>query len=212
MIKTRLTTSILVALSGCTLSAQDSSFPHHNFTFNAGGVNPGGQLKSFMGAAPAVGFSYGYRFSRYLQADAGLDVSFGAANVSQFVNTDLGVTRIRDREYMLPFGGRAIAPLLKGRLLLAGGGGAAYLRYSESIQQVNYYYQVSCPTCTSRSGWGPYGLASGSYFLDSGRHFRVGVTSMFIRAHTNGDTVGNVPGVRTSDHWANVYGELGFSF
>jgi hypothetical protein len=114
---------------------------------------------------------------------------------------------------MIPFGGLGILPLLGGRVLLSAGGGGTWLRYSEHLSQSAYsYYNVSCPTCTSRSGWGNYTLLDGSYFLDHDHHFRVGLTSMFVRAHTNGDPIGNIPGVQTTDHWTNIAAQVGFSF
>lgn len=205
--------AVLLMLSGSAglLRAQDE-YARHNVTLGIGGAAPTGDIKSFMKASPMLNVSYGYRFHRYFQADLGLNMIFGAANIHDFVNTDLGGTNLKDREYMLPFGGRVVAPLFRGRLLLGAGGGGVYLRYSESINQLDYSYQVACPVCTARSGWGGYGLANASYFLDSDRHFRVGVTTQFIRAHTNGDALGNLPGVGTSDRWVNVLGEVGFSF
>ena len=202
----------LAAASWMPARAQDDNYPHHNITLGIGGATPTGEIQSFMGSSPAISIGYGYRFHRYFQADTGLDILFGAANVQGLVNTDLGVTNLKDREYMIPLGGRAIAPLLKGRLLLAGGGGGAWLHYSESLNQPSYYYSVACPTCTSRGGWGYYGLADAQYFLDQDHHFRVGVTTQFIRANTNGSAVGNVPAIQTSDHWVNVFAALGFSF
>jgi hypothetical protein len=32
------------------------------------------------------------------------------------------------------------------------------------------------------------------------------------RAHTEGDRLGAVPGIRTRDRWLHIFGEFGFSF
>ena len=60
--------------------------------------------------------------------------------------------------------------------------------------------------------WGGYGLANVSYFLDSNRTFRVGTTLQYIVAQTNGQAVGQVPALQTTDHWLNVAFEFGLSF
>ncbi len=165
-----------------------------------------------MQPSPLLTLGYGYRFLRYLQADFGLDITFGAAQVREFLTTEIGDLRVKDREYFLPFGGRAIAPLAGGRMLLSGGGGGAWIKYTTRISQPSYYFSVSCPICTERTGWGYYALANATWFLDYARHFRVGVTSRFVRGHTNGEAIGNIPATRTSDHWLNIFGEVGFSF
>jgi len=120
--------------------------------------------------------------------------------------------RIKDREYFVPFGARAIAPLFGGRVLISGGLGGAYMRYGERISQPSYYYRIDCPVCTSRSGWGYYGLFNVSYYVDRDQHFRVGATSRVYRGHTEGEPVGPVPPIRTTDRWIQIFGEFGFSF
>ncbi len=188
--------------------AAAQSFPHHNFTFAVGGATPRSQLSSFMQNAPGVGVGYGYRFHKYFQADVGLDILFGAARIRDFLTTDIGGFRIKDREYFVPMGGRAIVPL--GRILLHAGGGGAWMRYNERINQPSSYYRIDCPVCTSRSGWGYYAQVGGDYFV--GRNFRLGVFSRFYRGHTQGEPLGPVPGVRTKDQWVNTMAQLGFSF
>jgi hypothetical protein len=113
---------ILLLLTACSgLYAQDY-YPRHNFTLGAGAALPRGDLGAWLSDSSAVSVGYGYRFARYFQADIGLDVLFGAARVREFLLTDIGDFRIKDREYFLPMGGRAIAPLFGGRLLFSGGG------------------------------------------------------------------------------------------
>jgi hypothetical protein len=187
-------------------------YPKHNLTLGAGAALPRGEVNTFLSESPSVGVGYGYRFARYFQADVGLDIGFGAADVEDFLPTGVGYLRIRDREYFVPMGGRVIAPLAGGRLLFSAGGGAAWMRYAEGLKQVSDYYRFDCPTCTSRSGWGYYVLGNLSFFLNQGHNFRVGVTNKIYRGHTEGEQVGPVPGRRTKDDWLKLYGELGFSF
>lgn len=191
------------------LGAQDY-VPRHNFTLGIGGAAPQADLSNLMRSAPGVSVGYGYRFMRYFQADLGLDILFGAARIREFFNTEIGSFRIKDREYFVPMGGRAIAPLMDGKLLLSAGGGGLYMRYNERINQPSAYYRVDCFICTRRSGWGYYAQAGGDYFI--GNNFRLGVKTRFYRGHTEGEPLGPVPGIRTRDHWINTLGEVGFSF
>jgi hypothetical protein len=191
------------------VQAQDY-FPHHNFTFGVGGASPQAELSNFMQSAPGVSVGYGYRFMRYFQADAGLDILFGAARIRDFLTTDIGGFRIKDREYFVPLGGRAIVPLASGKVLLYAGGGGAWMRYNERVNQPSSYYRIDCPICTSRSGWGYYAQVGGDWYF--GRNLRLGVVSRFYRGHTNGEPLGPVPGVKTTDHWVNTLAQIGFSF
>ncbi len=202
---------IAAASVAAPLAAQEY-YPHHNLTFGAGAARPRGDLGAYFGDTPGISVAYGYRFLRYFQADLGLDVLFGAAGVKDFISTQIGDFRIKDREYFLPMGGRAIAPLFRERLLLSGGGGGAWMKYAERVSQPSDYYRIGCPVCTSRSGWGYYAMGNASYFVDSNRHFRVGVTSRVVRGNTEGEPLGNVPSLRTKDNWLNIFAEVGFSF
>lgn len=200
-----------VAALAALLPAQ-SYYPHHNFTFGFGGAEPRAQLGDFFSTRPGISVGYGYRFQRYFQADIGFDTVFGAGGVRDYLNTALGPLRIRDYQFFLPAGGRAILPLLGGRFLISGGGGGAFLHYTELLHQPSDYFKIDCPVCSSRSGWGYYALADVTGFLDRGQHFRIGVVSKVYRGHTSGDPLAAVPGVRTRDHWVNILAEVGFSF
>lgn len=191
------------------LAAQDY-YPHHNFTFGAGAMRPRGDLGPVLDDSPGVSVGYGYRFLRYLQADISVDILFGAAGIRDFLSTGIGDYRIKDREYFLPFGGRAIAPLFGGRLLISGGG--AWLKYHERVNQPGSDFRVDCPVCAARSGWGYYALANASYFVESGKHIRIGATTRVMRGHTDGDPLGYVPGFQTKDHWLSIGAEFGLSF
>lgn len=193
-------------------ASADSYYPRHNFTFGAGVGEPRADLKPYFSDRPGISIGYGYRFQRYFQADVGLDVVFGAAEVRDYLETELGPLRIRDRQFFIPFGGRAILPLARGRVLISGGGGGAYMRYAELLHQPSEYYKVDCPVCTARDGWGYYALADLSFFLDRYQHFRVGAVTKVYRGHTQGEPLGGVPPFRTRDEWVNILGQVGFSF
>jgi len=59
---------------------------------------------------------------------------------------------------------------------------------------------------------GGYGLANVRYLLDENHNFHVGTTFQYISARTNGQAVGNVPALATTDHWVNLTFEIGLSF
>jgi len=198
---------ILVPL---TAFAQED-YHRNNITAGIGVAVPVGKTTNYLGNAPLVSVGYGYRFSRLFQADAGFQAAFGAANNQNGEVTDFGAVQGGDHEFMIPLGGRVYIPLPFKRLEFSVGGGTAYLHYSETIPS-NAFGASNCYSCTSRGGWGGYGLANASYFLDSNHNFRVGTTFQFISASTNGQAVANIPPIRTTDHWTNIIFEFGLSF
>ena len=206
--------SAILLIAAC-ISASTSSFAQdfhrNNITAGIGPAIPAGNSSAYLGAAPLVSVGYGYRFAKLFQADAGFQIAFGAARNINPVQTDLGPVQGSDHEFMIPLGGRLIVPTPFKRIELSAGGGAMYLHYSETAPS-NGYYSVSCYSCTSRGGWGGYGLANVSYFLDENHNFHVGTTFQYVSARTNGPPVGNVPAFATSDHWATLSFELGLSF
>jgi hypothetical protein len=206
-----LTLVWLWPFASSALFAQNGDFHRNNIVVGVGPAIPTGSSTSYLGTAPLVKVAYGYRFNRYFQADAGFQAAFGAANNQNAVLTDVGAVQGGDHEFMLPLGGRLILPLPLKRFEVAAGGGAVYLHYSETVPS-NGYYSPSCYSCTSRGGWGGYGLGNVSYFLDENHNFRVGATFQFISASTNGQAVGNVPANKTTDHWATLAFEFGLSF
>jgi hypothetical protein len=188
-----------------------SDFRKHNFTAGLGVASPREDLDSYFRSRPALNFGYGYRFLRFAQVDAGMDMVFGAASVREFLDAGfLGPRRIRDRQFLVPVGGRVILPV--GRVLVYGGGGGAYMRYSEMISQPNQWYRIDCPVCRARDGWASYALVGGSVALDYAQHFRIGASAKMYRGFTEGQSFGNVPAIRTNDSWLNVMGEFTFSF
>ena len=191
--------------------AQDSDFHRHNITFGLGAASPIGNATNYLATAPLVAIGYGYRFNRLFQADTGFQIAFGAANNQNAEVTDFGTLQGGDHEFMIPLGGRVFIPTRFKRFDVSAGAGTVYLYYSETVPQ-NGFYQNNCYSCTSRGGWGGYGLADISYFLDSNRNFHVGTTLQYIVGRTNGQPVRNVPGIQTTDHWVNLAFEFGLSF
>jgi hypothetical protein len=205
-----------VLLAGLLISsfglAQDTDLHHHNAVFGVGSAIPMGNTTNYLNTAPLINFGYGYRFNRFLQADAGVQMAFGAAHNQNAEVTDVGAIQGGDHEFVIPLGGRVYIPQPFKRLEFSAGGGTAYLHYSETVSSSNVGFAVGCYSCTSRGGWGGYGLANVSYYLDSNRMFHVGTTVQYISASTNGAAVGNVPALKTTDHWTNVLFEFGLSF
>ncbi|MCL4402840.1 MAG: hypothetical protein M1436_09295 [Acidobacteria bacterium] len=219
----RLLAFASVCLMASTVGfAQEDAIRHHNVSFGFGPAMPMGTSKDYLKSAPMIGFSYGYRFNRWFQADAGFQMAFGAANEANDLNgvqTDMGAVQGGDHEFMIPLGGRVYLPLPLRRLEASVGGGAAYLHYSETIKggagSYDYYgdyYAPTCFSCTSRGGWGGYGLGNVSYFLNEARNAHIGITWQYIAASTDGAAVGNVPAFKTTDHWSNLMFEFGLSF
>ncbi len=187
-------------------------FPRHHVAFGAGAALPGGDLAAPFKTSGAITAGYGYRVYRNLQADIGLDTAFGAGRVRDFLVSDYGYLRIRDFEWMVPFGARLVLPLKEGKVEISGGGGGAYMRYSERLRQISSYYRFECPYCEARSGWGTYGLVSGSVGLDRYNTFRIGVTAKVYRGHTDGGTIGSLENGRTLDRWINTFAVFSVSF
>jgi hypothetical protein len=208
----RLRPLMLLVLAAPPGLLAQPDYPRHNFSIGAGAAQPRGDLRPLYSDRPALNFGYGYRFMKNLQFDAGFETVFGAANIRDYLNTDFGPLRIRDYQFLVPVGGRAILPLAGGRVLISGGGGAAYLRYQEILRQPGDTFDIECDVCAARDGWAWYALAEVGVYLDSAQHFRIGATTRVYRGHTDGDALGSVPPVRTRDHWVNTYGQFTFSF
>jgi len=184
---------------------------HQNFAFGVGSAIPLGNATNYLNTAPLIRIGYGYRLNRLFQADVGLQMAFGAAHNLNAEVTDFGPVQGGDHEYMVPLGGRVYIPLPFRRIQASAGGGAVYMHYSETIPS-NGYHSSTCYSCTTRGGWGGYGLTNVSYFLDSNHIFRVGTTLQYIAGGTNGQAVANFPANRTTDHWVNLAFDFGFSF
>ncbi|MFN7925691.1 MAG: outer membrane beta-barrel protein [Bryobacteraceae bacterium] len=194
-------------------AAAQPRYPRNHVFVGGGGGLPQGELQPYLATSPLVRWGYGYRFHRNFQADVGMDIIFHAASVKAYYQTQVGDLRIKDYQYLVPMGGRAILPVGR-RVEIHGGGGGAYLRYSERVRQPfgNSGYRIDCPVCASRSGWGYYGMGGLSVALDRYQQFRLGFSSRVFRAATSGDALGSLPGIRTKDMWVNTAAEFSFVF
>lgn len=204
-----LITASLLVFAG--LGFGQDEFHRNNITIGGGAAVPVGNTTTYLSTAPLFTVGYGYRFNRWFQADAALQLAFGAANNQNPEVTDLGTVQGGDHEFMIPLGGRIYIPTPFKRIELSAGGGAAYLHYSETVPS-NQFIANNCYSCTSRGGWGGYGLGNVRYYLDEGHTFHLGTTIEFIAASTNGQAVANIPALRTTDHWTNIAVEFGLSF
>lgn len=187
-------------------------FPRNSVTLGLGAGVPGRDLKPYFETSFALKVEYGYRFTRNFQFDAGFDSTFGAARVNDFLPTDFGDRRIRDFQYFVPFGGRVILPLARERAQFYAGGGGAYVRYQERVSQPSDYFNISCPPCRARDGFGYYAQAGFRYYLDSYKRFSIGGSTRVYRVETDGPAFGSLPPIKTSDRWVNAYLEFGISF
>jgi hypothetical protein len=184
-----------------------------SINFGAGGAIPREDLTSFMNTSPMLTVGFGYRPFKYFQADVGADTIFHAANVRGFQDTTIGRLKVRDDELMMPFGGRAVLPI-GPRVELFGGGGAVYLNYGESVEVPGAGDDSSfnCQTCRSRGGWGYYTTAGINVAVERSHRFWVGVESRLIHGKTNGDPLGAVPPLETTDTWINTAAVFTFRF
>jgi len=203
---------LLLLVAAASTALGQYRYPRHNFTVGGGAGRPRGELAGLLGDSPALTVGYGYRLHRNLQVDVGLDALFGAAGIQDYLPSQFGDLRIRDYQFLIPAGMRAILPLERGRLLLSAGGGGVHMRYTELLRQPSDYFSIDCRVCSSRYGWGYYGLVGASVGLDRQQRFRFGVTAKAYQGYTNGDPLGALPGLRTRDRWVNVFGELGIGF
>ena len=205
MSKTILLT-ILCTCACVTAFAQDNEEAHNDVSFSFGAAVPTGSDTAYLQKAPMLLFSYGYRFNRFFQAEGGLQMAFGAANNQNPEQSDFGSVQGGDHELMIPFSGRFFIPLPLKQWQVSVGGGPTYLHYAETAPS-DY---SGCLTCTSRGGWGLQGFTTVRYFF--GDNWYVGTTVQYVSASINGEPVGNIPGTKTTDHWANALFGVGLRF
>jgi hypothetical protein len=208
-----------LCLTNTRLAAQENGLKH-NLTVGGGVAVAGADARAYMSSSFLLRVNYAYRFHRNLQAELGLDALFGAAGVNKVQSSVVGDIKVHDSEYLVPFGARAILPLLHDRLELSAGGGGMYLLYAEEAaapEGVTVYCPyggcaliVDCTTCKSRSGWGYYGVAGAAYSLDNRRRLWLGFSGRFMRGTTSGQPLGTGPHFETKDQWFATAVELTF--
>jgi hypothetical protein len=200
-----------IALANLT-SAQTDEFQQNHITVGTRPTIPMGNPANYVSAAPLLSAANGYRFTRFLQADAGLHVALGAATNRTAELTGVGQVQGGDHDYVIPLGSRYVIPSPFRRMDFSAGGGEVHRHYSETLP-LRGYYSSECNSCWSRGGWGDYyGPHNASYFFGGGHSFHVGTNYEFIAASTDGQAVGHVPAARTSDRWSNLFLEVGLSF
>jgi hypothetical protein len=192
-------------------AAQKPAYRKFIIDFNVGGLNPGGDLQGKFSTAPGAGFNLGTGVHRHFQLDAGFDAGTGAAGVSRTINTTGGPRSVGDTEYFVPLGARFVLPLFRERLLLSGGGGGAYISYTET-PKAGANEVVICTSCVSRSGGGAFEVAQIKVMLDKQRRFGVGSTTRWYQASSKGGALGTNLQGNSKDRWTTVAGTLGFHF
>jgi hypothetical protein len=181
----------------------------NNITLGLGAGLPRKDLSP--GYQPAVNLTvgYGYRPIKYFQADGGFETMFRAARINDFVESDFGFLRIRDSQYFVPMGGRAILPIESANLEIYGGGGLVYMNYREQLQQPSPQFRLQCPDCRRRGGWGHYFTAGTDYYFND--LFKIGAQARVYNGNTEGDNLGNLP-FRTNDRWLQFTVNFGVTF
>jgi hypothetical protein len=172
--------------------AMAQSVPRNRLTFSGGWSREVGGLSFSKRTATGLGFSYGYRADKYIEAECGIFAGFQPSvdirTTGSFVNLD-------DRFIWLPFGLRFVAPIYLDRIEFSGGGGGLYQRYA-----------VSDPSpalgIRSYNAWGGYVVGTITVALDGGRHFWLGVTPRFFLANH----------AHTRDRWFQLSAEASFRF
>ena len=138
----------------------------HNLTVGAGaGVPLFERSRVTWEDSPLISAGYGYRFHRNLQADVMFSTTLSpGAKIFAVVPGQEGGGRIDS--YL--FGGRTIAPLRGGRLLLSFGLGAVHERFSAP--------PLALRVSLDETGWGGYALAGAGVALDQRGRFRLSIT------------------------------------
>jgi len=143
-------------------------------------------------AATGFGLSYGHRFRRYVEAEAGV---FTTNNPTGDICASYGCTDVGDRYWWVPFGVRLIAPLYLGRVEFAGGGGGLYENYT-----VANPFEGFAPL--PRQGWGGYFVGSAAIALDHAHRFWLGATPRWFLANP----------AHARDRWFQISGEFSVRF
>ncbi len=167
--------------------------PAHRLTLSGGWTRQiGGYAFEEKQTAAGLGLSYGRRFHRYVEAEAGM---FTALDPTGDVCGRFGCVDIGDRFFWIPFGVRFIAPLYLGRIEFSAGGGGLYEKYT-----------VSSPPPgggpSPRGGWGGYFVGSAALALDRARHFWVGASPRWFLANP----------AYARDRWVQISGEISVRF
>ena len=203
--------TLVSLLVTAALPAQEE-YPRHNLRVGFGASIPRATAQYFR-TSPALAAGYGWRFQRYLQAGAGVDVFFGPSQtmVDQARQSfpDLGSLKVRDRQLAVQLGLRGILPIRRDRLQIFLGGGLAWLDYSRRQSGSDILLDTLCAFCWPRSGAGYYLTGGSSVALDRREHYRAGVAVRFYRARTEPDNP-TLSFPNLEDEWLAVVAEFWF--
>src|SRR5262249_22240477 len=94
---------LAVALGVTVMLPAQDLFPKHYINGGFGIGLPRGEINQYFKTKPAGTINYGYRFHRYFQADAGYDIVFHAADVNDYLNSEIGSFRIKDYQHFVTF-------------------------------------------------------------------------------------------------------------
>jgi hypothetical protein len=157
----------------------------NKLTVGLGSAAPTGT--SYMDAGTALEVNFGYRYTRYIQVDAGVETSFNKDYRNYSGRNSTGLTTTTN--FFVPAGARIVIPVLNGRIEPSVGLGGVYRYDKRDIAHKNQ--------------GGVYGLGGVSYALDSRQRHRVGVSLRYVNILSAG---------RPHSQWVNVFGEYTFSW
>ncbi len=170
----------ILAMVALPMLAQDY-FPK-NLTVGLGAANPNGAQDSGAG----LELNFGYRYTRNIQVDMGLETSFNRDYRNYYPKTDSGLTTTTN--FFVPLGARIILPLMNGRVEPSFGLGGVYA----FDKNANHQHQA-----------GVYGLGGANYALDSAHRHRIGMTLRYFNMISPG---------RPHPTWWNIMGEYTYSW
>ena len=191
----------------------DSGKEHSRFSvaFELGVYKP----KIAETALPAVGglgFAFGYRFQRYVQADFHLGSALGAFKAGRTITLeDGGTAGTSDSEDLISFGGRFLVPLPNERVRFSLGGGWTIAKYEEQTAS-----NVLCISCAEQTrGKGYYGLAEAEYLFGKDWRFGLAATGRVVHVMMNEYFTSSVSDLGLEgpkDRWVNGAIKLTYHF
>jgi hypothetical protein len=183
----------LLAVGLCASLAAAQPAPPSRLTFSGGGARQTNAFSSYeTQTAPVLGLSYGYRFRRWIEAEAGVFAALTPGGEIVGAHYDVHPA---DRFWWFPFGVRFVAPLYLGRIEFSGGGGGLFEQYTVGREQAAFGLQ-------NRHGWGGYFVGAAAVALDERKRFWLGATPRWFLA--------NPPYAR--DRWFTITGDFSFRF
>lgn len=182
-------TAFVLFLIASFAQAQDSG--QNRVTFSGGWSRQIGRSYD-PESATGLGLSYGRRFHKFMEAEAGVFTALQPApdirGAHYFLDPD-------DRFIWVPFGIRFIAPMYLGRIRFSGGGGGLYEEYSVSNPEPGLGVE-------SRHGWGGYFVGEAAVALDRRRRFWIGAAPRWFLANPR----------YARDRWFMITGDVSFRF